>query len=141
MAPAGVKKVAGKGTEQTLSRSGNLGGGSNCDAKCDAISAERIELFARTVALVAGMKIPEAAREAVSARPTADRASQNGSPTELYEDFNPGGGLHGKPRQPMTTVQEIEKAIDVLPLPDQPRLYRDLPHLIGSALTSFAHAR
>ena len=31
----------------------------------------------------------------------------------------------------MTTVQEIEKAIEVLPLADQLRLYRDLPHLIG----------
>ena len=39
---------------------------------------------------------------------------------------------HGKSRQPMTTVQEIEKAIEALPLADQLRLYRDLPHLIGS---------
>jgi hypothetical protein len=33
----------------------------------------------------------------------------------------------------MTTVQEIEKAIEALPLADQLRLYRDLPHLIGRA--------
>jgi hypothetical protein len=31
----------------------------------------------------------------------------------------------------MTTLQEIEKAIELLPLADQLRLYRDLPHLIG----------
>jgi hypothetical protein len=31
----------------------------------------------------------------------------------------------------MTTIQEIEKAIKLLPLADQLRLYRDLPHLIG----------
>ncbi|NDC54780.1 MAG: hypothetical protein EBZ74_10985 [Planctomycetia bacterium] len=31
----------------------------------------------------------------------------------------------------MTTVQEIEKAIEALPLADQLRLYRDLPQLIG----------
>lgn len=30
----------------------------------------------------------------------------------------------------MTTVQEIEKAIELLPLADQLPLYRDLPHLI-----------
>ena len=31
----------------------------------------------------------------------------------------------------MTTIQEIEKAIESLSLSDQLRLYRDLPHLIG----------
>lgn len=31
----------------------------------------------------------------------------------------------------MTTIQDIEKAIESLPLADQLRLYRDLPHLIG----------
>ena len=31
----------------------------------------------------------------------------------------------------MTTIQEIEKAIESLPLAEQLRLYRDLPHLIG----------
>ena len=47
----------------------------HCDAKCDEISAGRIELLARAVVLVAGMRIPEAAREAVLARLTADRQS------------------------------------------------------------------
>jgi hypothetical protein len=31
----------------------------------------------------------------------------------------------------MTTIQDIEKAIESLSLADQLRLYRDLPHLIG----------
>jgi hypothetical protein len=31
----------------------------------------------------------------------------------------------------MTTIQEIEKAIEALPLADQLRLYCDLPQLIG----------
>jgi hypothetical protein len=44
-------------------------------SKCDAISADRIELLARAVVLVAGMRIPEAAREAVLARVTAELAN------------------------------------------------------------------
>ena len=44
----------------------------SCDAKCDAISADRVELLARAVILVAGMAIPEATREAVLARVVAD---------------------------------------------------------------------
>ena len=106
---------------------------SACDAKCDEISRNRAELLARAVVLVAGMRIPEAAREAVLARLTVDRSSQDGSPNERQEVYNRGDPLHGKSRQPMTTVQEIEKAIEALPLADQLRLYRDLPHLIGSA--------
>jgi hypothetical protein len=31
----------------------------------------------------------------------------------------------------MTTIHDIEKAIESLPLADQLRLYRDLPHFIG----------
>lgn len=38
------------------------------DAKCDAISADRVELLARAVILVAGMAIPEVAREVVLER-------------------------------------------------------------------------
>jgi hypothetical protein len=131
--PAGVKSVAGTGTEQTRFHSGNRRVASKCDAKCDAISADRIELLARAVVLVAGMRIPETAREAVLARLTADRSSQDGSPNERKEVYNLGNPCHDKPRPPMTTVQEIEKAIEALPLADQLRLYRDLPHLIGSA--------
>ncbi len=74
--------MAGTGTEQTWFHSGNHELVSKCDAKCDAISADRIELLARAVVLVAGMRILEAAREAELARLTADRASQNGSPAK-----------------------------------------------------------
>jgi hypothetical protein len=66
--PAGVKKVAGTGTEQTWFHSGKQGVESVCDAECDAISKDRLEFLARAVVLVAGMKIPEAAQEAVLAR-------------------------------------------------------------------------
>jgi len=34
----------------------------------------------------------------------------------------------------MTTIQDIEKAIEALPLADQLQLYHDLPHLIGRDL-------
>ena len=67
-----MKSVAGTGTEQPRFHSGKQGVGSKCDAKCDAISPDRIELLARAVVLVAGMGIPEAAREAVLARVVAD---------------------------------------------------------------------
>jgi len=73
--PAGVKKVAGTGTEQTRFHSENRRVASSCDAKCDAISADRIDLLAQAVVLVAGMGIPEAAREAVLARGTGELAN------------------------------------------------------------------
>jgi hypothetical protein len=60
--------VAGTGTKQTRFRSGQQGVESVCDAECDAISTDRIELLARAVVLVADMKIPEAVREAVLTR-------------------------------------------------------------------------
>ena len=69
--PAGMKKVAGTGTEQTRFHSGKLG----VAIPCDALSPDRIELFARAVFLAARMNIPEAAREAVLARVTAERAN------------------------------------------------------------------
>ena len=78
----GGREVAGIGTEQTRFQSGKQVLESVCDAKCDAFSTDRIDVPTRTVILVAGMRIPEAAREAVLARLTADRASQNGSHTE-----------------------------------------------------------
>ena len=131
--PAGVKLMAGTGTEQMRFRSGKQGVGISRDADCDAFSPDRIELLARAVVLVAGMRIPEAAREAVLARLTADRSSQDGSPNERKEVYDVGNPRHDQPRPPMTTVQEIEKAIEALPLADQLRLYRDLPHLIGRA--------
>jgi hypothetical protein len=71
----GLSEMVRTGTEQTRCRSGIQGVASSCDAKCDAISADRIELLARAVVLVAGMSIPEAAREAVLARVTAELAN------------------------------------------------------------------
>ena len=62
--PAGVKKVAGTGTEQTRFHSGKQGVDSGCDAECDAISADWVELLSRAVMLVAGMKLAEAERAA-----------------------------------------------------------------------------
>ena len=63
--------MAGTGREQPASLAGNLG----IPLSCDAISADRIELLAHAVVLVAGMRIPEAAREAVLARVTAELAN------------------------------------------------------------------
>ena len=76
-------QVAGTGTEQTRFHAGNRRGASGCDAKCDAISGDRIELLARAVVLVAGMRIPEAAREAVLTRVTAEleNAAEQTPPT------------------------------------------------------------
>ncbi len=71
----GLREMAGTGTEQTRFHSGNQRVESKCDAKCDAISSDRIELLARAVVLVAGMSIPEAAREAVLVRVIADLTS------------------------------------------------------------------
>jgi len=67
--------MAGTGTEQMRFRSGKQQVVSKCDAKCDAISADRVELLARAVVLVAGMRIPEAAWEAVLTRVTAELAN------------------------------------------------------------------
>ena len=125
-------RMAGTGTEQTRFHSGKQGVESSCDAECDAISGDRIELPAQAVALIAGMGISEDERMAVRARLTAATASTmvvlpTGRATIIRLPRH-----HGKSRQSMTTVQEIEKAIEALPLADQLRLYRDLPHLIGS---------
>jgi len=55
------------GTEQTRFHSGKQAIAISCDAKCDAFLADRIELLARAVVLVAGMSIPDATRGAVLA--------------------------------------------------------------------------
>ena len=75
--------MAGTGREQPACHSGNPGVGSGCDARYDALSPDRVELLARAVILVAGMAIPEAAREAVLARVTAElaNASERRPPT------------------------------------------------------------
>jgi len=56
--------MAGTGTEQTRFYSGKQVVAIPCDAECDAFSTDRVEVLARAVVLVAGMNIPEAAREA-----------------------------------------------------------------------------
>lgn len=63
------------GLEQLLFPSGKQGIASSCDAKCDAISADRIDLLTRAVILVAGMNLAEAERSAVLARVIADLTS------------------------------------------------------------------
>jgi len=65
-------QMVGTGTEQTRFHSRNRRVASGCDAKCDAISADRIELLARAVVLVAGMNLAEAERAAVLGRVIAD---------------------------------------------------------------------
>ena len=67
--------MAGTGTEQTRFHSGKQWVESVCDAQCDAISADRVELLARAVMLVAGMKLAEAERAAVLARVIVDLTS------------------------------------------------------------------
>jgi ABC-type phosphate transport system substrate-binding protein len=70
------EKVAGTGTEQTRFRSRKQGVTISCDAKCDAISADRIELLARAVILVAGINLADAEQAALFARVVADLTSQ-----------------------------------------------------------------
>jgi len=85
--------MAGTGTEQTRFPSGNQQVVSKCDAECDAILGDRVELLARAVVLVAGMSIPEAAREAVLARVVADLtqgAAQSEHPPGTRRE-GPGG--------------------------------------------------
>ena len=64
-----VYRVVGDiGSEQTTRLSGKQHIASQCDAKCDAIPADLVDLLARAVLLVAGMPIPEASREVVLQR-------------------------------------------------------------------------
>jgi hypothetical protein len=72
---------------------------SGCDAQCDAISADRIELPTRAVVLVAGMRIPEAAREAVLTRATAElgNAAEQRPPT-----YARAGGEHRRLTRSLT---------------------------------------
>ena len=68
-------EVGSTGLEQPAFRAGNTAVVISCDAKCDAISANRIELLTRAVILVAGMNLAEAERAAVLARVIADLTS------------------------------------------------------------------
>ena len=60
--------MAGTGSERKGFSSGKTEVADSCNAKCDAISPDRIEFLARAVALVAAMAIPETEREAVLAK-------------------------------------------------------------------------
>jgi len=77
--------MAGVGREQPASRAGNLGIVSGCDAGCDALSSDRVEVLARAVILVAGLNIPEAAREAVLARVMEEMAAAHGRSLEAFQ--------------------------------------------------------
>ena len=67
--------VGSTGLEQPAFLAGSTAVAISCDAKCDAISANRIELLTRAVILVAGMNLAEAERAAVLARVIADLTS------------------------------------------------------------------
>lgn len=69
---AGGREMAETGRKQPSNFMGENVIVHPCDAKCDAISADRVELLARAVILVAGMAIPEMAREAVLAQVVAE---------------------------------------------------------------------
>ena len=56
------------GLEKTRFRPRKRGVATSCDAKCDAISPDRVEVLARAVCLVAGLNVPEQEREAILAR-------------------------------------------------------------------------
>jgi hypothetical protein len=70
--------MAGTGREQPALCAGNPRVGSGCDARYDALLPDRAELLARAVILVVQMAIPEAAREAVLARVTAELVKASG---------------------------------------------------------------
>lgn len=70
------------GREQPARGSGNPAAAVSCDAKCDAILPDQVELLARAVMLVAGMTIPESARAAVLARVVADLGADLVPPPE-----------------------------------------------------------
>jgi hypothetical protein len=107
-------------------------------------------LLARAVLLVASLAIPEHDRAAVLARVvTAMQPATRGPQkprrrTHIPEParechrwqgdgYTQEGSRRHFARVAMTTVQEIEKAIESLSLADQLRLYRDMPQLIGRA--------
>ncbi len=71
-----MREMAGTGTEQTQFYAQNPQVTSNCDAECDAISADRIELLTRDVILVAGINLADADQAAVFARVVVDLTIQ-----------------------------------------------------------------
>ena len=86
---------------------------SGCDAECDAILGDREEVLARAVVLVAGMNIPEAAREAVLARVVADLtqgAAQSEHPPGTCRE-GPGGnaGRHPSVRSASMSARQTRE--------------------------------
>jgi hypothetical protein len=75
----GNGEMAGAGHEQPACHAGNPA----VATACDAILADRVELLARAVVLVAGMAIPKAAQKAVLARVVTElsrRVGQGATP-------------------------------------------------------------
>lgn len=79
------------GVEQRIQDDAQRGGSRPpvCDARYDALSPDRVTLLARAVILVAGMVIPEAAREAVLARVTEEMVAP------LEASHGAGEGMDG----------------------------------------------
>jgi hypothetical protein len=71
--------VGSTGLEQATSQAVNLRIASGCDAKCDALPADWVESLAKAVVLVAGMAVPDVAREAVLRRVIDDLSGVRGS--------------------------------------------------------------
>jgi hypothetical protein len=78
--------------------------------------------------------VPRDVEERGAAAVAADHLVETGLATHVQMRSVGRGGaarrvvhLEPEPGPPMTTVQEIEKAIEALPLADQLRLYRDTP--------------
>jgi hypothetical protein len=69
-------RMAGTGSEQTRFHSGNRRVASGCDAECDAVLPDRVELLTPAVILVAGMTLAVAERAAVLALEVADLTVQ-----------------------------------------------------------------
>jgi hypothetical protein len=67
-----ARRRGGIGLERTGFHREKPGVAAVCDAKCDAISADRAESLVRAILLVAGMAIPESERAEVLARVVAE---------------------------------------------------------------------
>ena len=93
--PAGVKKVAGTGTEQPRFHSGKQG----VAISCDAISTDCIELLTLAVILVTDMNLAEAEQAAVIARVIAELTSPAARiPDESHEAAHQAARTRGERR-------------------------------------------
>ena len=96
--PDGRDEVAWTGTEQTRFHSEKRGVESVCDAECDALLGDRVEVLARAVVLVAGMSIPEAASDAVLVAVAAK--IRGGAVGEVVSVEFPFTDMQGRKRRP-----------------------------------------